>query len=256
MLPEWVTNLQKDISDAEMQSKYSSKEDIEQLIRDINFKIDSELTKSFLTFKKQLTQKLIEKQTILFDSLKQTINSLARDFEDTLKKSLHINLDIVELSLDSIDSMQALDFAEAYIDRFVKSNLQRRMVQKTEKVYNPEKYCWVIGGYDKRIFWDEEITIKTQISKAGLELFWKNMIDERNISSKKVANFLFDKNIKQQIRNARNSFNSYVDDYMTTIHEQKALLSSGNKLGITKRLEGLKILSQNTDSIIEAIAIV
>jgi GTPase SAR1 family protein len=250
LIPNWVKNIQREIKEAEDQSDQSSKEDIENLVRDINYKINHELSKSFAEFKKQLEQKLVTKQMSLFEKLKNTINSLASAFEETLKKALHINYEIVEVRLDTIDFDKSLIDADSYIDRFVKSNTKSEFVEKNVSVYNPDKNCW-FGGYDDHTVFVQQLVAVNSISKSGLELYWKKMINEKNTNAKKLTNYLFEQNIKQQIKNARNGFNRYVGDYTTTIQEQKAKLSSGSTDEIQQRLKTLGTLKENISSIID-----
>ena len=72
-----------------------------------------------------------------------------------------------------------------------------------------------------------------------------------NTNAKTLTNRLIESSIKTQIKNARNSFNTYVDDYMKIIQEQKRKLTSSSKEEIETRMQTLAKLNDNISSIID-----
>lgn len=249
---KWVKKIQTFLKDAVESTNDKSKKDIEQVVRNINLKIHSELSTSFSEFKKDLEQKILSQQSFLFENLKVTINSLAREFELTLKKTLHINLEIVELRIDAFDINRALNQADSFIERFIKSNPAIKEVQREKLIYNPGSWCEE-GWYSTQYVVESELTIENQVNKYGLEIHWKKEIESMNSSAKKITIQLIESNIKNQIKNARKSFNSYVNDYLTTIQEQKIKLSRGSRDEIENRLMELKKINNNISSIISEI---
>ncbi len=235
-----------------MQSSYSTDDEIKSLIETLNKLISMELFNSFSEFKKQLEQKIISKQSFLFEKLKLTINSLAREFEETLKKALQINLEIVELRLDGINPDKALSDANSFLEKFIKQNYRLENVQKEKTVYNPGSWC-ERGRYETRVTIEPEWIAVNNINKNGLEIHWKKEIEVMNTNAKTLTNRLIEGSIKSQIKNARNSFNTYVDDYMKIIQEQKRKLTFSSKEEIKIRMQTLAKLNDDITLIIDAL---
>lgn len=250
MLPSWVKKLQGYIQSAEEQSMYSSIEDIEEIIKQLNQIISEELSTSFAVFKKNLESMVLNKQGILFEKLKKTINEIARDFETTLKKELQIELEPVELQIESINPQKMLSNAETFIDRFVKSNSRIRYVRHEYQVYVKGSWC-ERDRYEKRYKTQPEWFTENNINKNGIELHWKKEIEMYNTNAKRVTNHLVEQNIKSQIKKARDSFSSYVNDYMATIQEQKIKLTSSSKEEIEYRLQALQEQEDSITSILK-----
>jgi GTPase SAR1 family protein len=250
IIPKWVRKIQNYLRNAEIQSSHSTGEEIKRLIEALNKLISMELFISFSEFKKQLEQKVISKQSSLFDKLKLTINSLAREFEATLKKALQINLEIVELRLDGINPDKALSDANSFLEKFIKQNYRLENVQKESVVYNHGSWC-ERGRYETRVTIEPEWVAVNNINKNGLEIHWKKEIEVMNTNAKTLTNHLIESSIKSQIKNARNSFNTYVDDYMKIIQEQKRKLTSSSKEEIEIRMLTLAKLNDDVTSIID-----
>jgi GTPase SAR1 family protein len=249
IIPNWVKKLQHHIKNAEEQSTDSSYEEIEAIVKELNQIISSELHTSFIAFKKSLENKVLSKQNTLFESLKQTINSLAREFETTLKKELKIELEAVELHLDAINLDKMLSDADVFLDRFVKSNYRIQNVKRSEQVLIPGSWC----GQDRlqtRYVMKQEWIQENNINKNVIELHWRREIETYNSNAVFLTNRLIESGIKTQIKHARKSFDSYVDDYMTTIREQKAKLSSNSTEEIGQRLVVLEELDKSISLII------
>ncbi len=228
MMPNWVKRIGNKLRQVQDSVDYSSKYDVEESIRALNKEINEELINSFGTFRRQLENKLASKQKVLFESLKQTINTLAKEFEITLKKGLKVEFEQTEVHLDEPDFDRTLMNADELIDRFVQSDLKGVRVARKEKVYNERKNCF-LGGYDTFTTYETQYFEENRISKTSLELFWKKVIDDRHQNAKGVTNKLLENSIKAQIKNARNSFDNYVGDYLSTIQEQKARLTNSDK---------------------------
>lgn len=250
IIPNWVRKLQRYIKSAEEQSTYSSYEEIETIVKELNQIISSELYFSFVEFKKSLENKVLSKQNTLFENLKQTINSLAREFETTLKKELKVELEPVELHLDALNFDKMLSDADVFLNRFVKSNYKIQNVEKSEKVFIQGSWC-ERDRVETRYVMKQECVIENNINKNGIELHWRNEIEIYNSNAVVMTNRLIESSIKSQIKNARKSFDSYVGDYLTTIQEQKVKLSSSNKEDIEIRLKTLAKLNEDITSIID-----
>lgn len=249
MIPNWVKRIHSTLSEVEENLPYLQKDEVTNIIRNLNVDINQVLLSSFSQFRKILEGKLAYKQTELFANLKMVINTLAKDFESTLKKGLHVDFEPSEVRFDEPDFDRTLSEADALIDRFVKTNLRIELVKKRKKVYDESKNCY-FGGYKTITFYEEELLTENKISKASLEIFWKRIIADKHQNAKSVTNKLIENTIKAQIKNARKSFDSYVDDYLSTIQEKKIKLSTSNKQEIADQLKHLKELNENVSSII------
>ncbi len=249
IIPNWVRNLQLYIKSAEEQSTYSSYEEIEMIVKELNQIISNELHTSFVAFKKNLENKVLSKQNALFETLKHTINSLAREFETTLKKELKIELEPVELHLDAINFDKMLSDADVFLNRFVKSNYKIENVERPEQVYIQGSWC-ERNRVETRYVMKQEWIHETNINKNGIELHWRKKIETYNSNAIVMTNSLIESSIKTQIKNARKSFDSYVDNYMTTIRKQKEKLSLNSTEEIRQRLIVLDELNKNISSII------
>lgn len=253
-LPNWVRNIHSVLSTVEKQLPYSSKQEIENLVRKLNFQINEELENSFNEFRNQLELKLVGKQTELFNSLKQTINSLAKDFEGTVKRALQIEFDNLEVRFEKPDFDKTLYEADSLLHKFIKTQLKEIHVPVNKQVFNPRANCF-LGGWRNVTHMQKQLLEENIISKVILEGFWKRIIDDRCSNAKSMTNHLIDTNIKSQIRHARNSFNTYVGHYMNTIQEQKIKLTSSSKEEIESRLQSLAKLNEEITSIIAEITI-
>ncbi|MCG9911801.1 MAG: dynamin family protein [Flavobacteriales bacterium] len=247
--PNWVKRIHKALTQVEEQLKHTPKFQIENSIRNLNIEINQELLNSFNEFRKQLEGKLAQKQTLLFTNLKQTIDSLAKDFESTLKKGLHIEFDSYGVRFEEPDFDRTLMEADALIDRFVKTDFKIVKVKKQGQVYSKRANCF-LGGYRTITFYEDEMFAENKISKASLEIFWRKIIQERYQNAKDFTNRLLENNIKSQIRNARNSFNNYVGAYLATIQEKKVKLSTGSKEEIEEQICRLRKTNENVTAII------
>lgn len=250
LIPRWVKKLQSYIKSAEEQSTYSSSEQIENIVRELNQIISQELYQSFFDFKKNLENRVLLKQNELFEKLKQTINNLARDFEATLKKELKIELEAVELRLDSVNFDRILSEADQFLSRFVKSNYTIQNVERPQRVFIQGSWC-ERDRYETRYVIQQEWVVENNINKNGIELHWKGQIETYNSNAVVMTNRLIENNIKSQIKNARKCFDSYVDDYLSTIREQKAKLTTNSSSEIQARLTELKSVDENISSIVE-----
>lgn len=250
LIPRWVKKLQNYIKSAEEQSTYSSSEQIENIVRELNQIISQELYQSFSDFKKNLENRVLLKQNELFEKLKQTINNLARDFETTLKKELKIELEAVELRLDSVNFDRILSEADQFLSRFVKSNYTIQNVERQQRVFIQGSWC-ERDRYETRYVIQQEWVVENNINKNGIELHWKGQIETYNANAVVMTNRLIENNIKSQIKNARKCFDSYVDDYLNTIREQKAKLTTNTSSEIQARLTELKSVDENIVSIVE-----
>lgn len=249
LIPNWVKNLQYYIKNAEEQSSYSSPEQIENIVRELNQLISQELSQSFSDFKKNLENKVLLKQSSLFETLKQTINTLARDFETTLKKELKIELEAVELRLDTVNFDKILSDADQLLNRFVKSDYRLQNVERPQKVFIQGSWC-ERDRYETRYVIQQEWVMESNINKNGIELHWKGQIEAYNGNAVTMTNRLIENNIKSQIKNARKCFDSYVDDYLATIRDQKNKLSSNTSSEIQARISELECVDENIVSII------
>lgn len=249
MIPNWVKRIHYALTEVEENLPYLSKEQIEELIRNLNSEINQLLLNSFSQFRRVLEGKLAKKQGELFANLKLTINSLAKEFEGTLKKGLNVEFEPSEVRFEDLDFDRTLSEADALIDRFVITDFKWAKVKKKETVYDKRANCY-LGGYKTISYYEEELFAENKISKASLEIFWKKIINDKHQNAKKVTNKLLENTIKSQIKNARKSFDSYVDDYMSTIQEKKIKLSTSNKEEIAYQLKHLKEVNENVSSII------
>lgn len=252
IIPNWVRRIHDFLTQVEQQSPHSSKEEIETLVRSLNVEINEELSKSFAEFRTTLEGKLVRKQSQLFSSLKQTINTLAKDFESTLKKTLQIELIPLEVRFEEPDFDRTLSEADALLDRFVRTDLKWVNVPRQRRVYNPRANCF-LGGNETITRYEQELFAENRVSKAGLEIFWKEIIDDRYKNAVGMTNRLLEKNIKKQIVSARNSFDSYVSDYLITVQEKKVKLSTSSKEEIADQLNHLRKLNEDIDSILSTL---
>ena len=252
IIPNWVRRLQHYIRNAEEQSTYASREQTEEIARNLNQIISKELYGDFSEFKKNLEGKILSKQNTLFEKLKQTINSLAREFETTLGRELKVELKPVELLLEPVNLDKMLADADMLLNRFVKSDFKVHDVEREQRVFIKGSWC-ERDRYETRYIIQKEWIQENKINKTGIELHWKKEIETYNSNAVVMTNRLIESSIKTQIKNARQSFDTYVDDYLTIIREQKTKLSSNSREEINERLRVLNETSSKISTIIDTL---
>lgn len=250
IMPKWVKKIHRALTQVEEKLPVNSKIEIENAVRQLNSEINQELLNSFALFRTQLEEKMASKQSFLFASLKQTINILAKDFESTLKKALHIEFEFTGVRFEEPDFYTTLLQADGLIEKFIKTNEKMVPTTKEGKVFQRNLSNCFLGGYQKFSYIENQMMTEIKISKSALEIFWRKIIDERYENARGMTNRLIEKNIKEQIKDARNSFNSYVDDYLFTIQTKKVNLSSSRKEDIEEQLKYLRTLNENVSTII------
>ncbi|MCK6648201.1 MAG: dynamin family protein [Bacteroidia bacterium] len=251
IIPGWVTRLQDKISQI-FSSSTNSREDIHEKVKELNDEIHDRLYEQFVSFRGELELKLFNKQKELLENLQTTINNLAREFEGTVKKALKVNLETVELKLDIIDLDKILAEADSFLERFVKVDPKIDYELQEQQVYKEGTWCRQ-GRFETQYVASPVLKQEYSISKSSVEVFWKGRIQGMNNNAKKLTIHFIDNQIKREIKNARGSFDGYVEDYLSIIHSEKTRLSTEDKESIQIRIEKLKMLNLQVSEMIQQI---
>ncbi|HWY33546.1 MAG TPA: dynamin family protein [Nitrosopumilaceae archaeon] len=252
-IPLWFPALQAKVQTALINSHSESRDETLRKVTKLNKEIIAQLNSEFIEFKKELEFKIFDKQKSLLANLETSINVMARDFESTVKKSLHVNLISIQLQLN-----QSLDFdkvqAEANntIDRFVSTDTVEKDVPMQFEVYIKGGICRK-GRFETHTSWQKIAVPEYKISRESVASFWKSSMESMANGAKQIAISFIDEQIRKQIKIARDSIDNYIGEYLSIIQYEKVRLSSGNVNAIKKRIDNLSALDEQISQILISI---
>jgi small GTP-binding protein len=252
-IPLWLESLRSKVQSAFVESISESRIQTLAKITKLNKEIIVQFNKEFSEFKKELEYKVFEKQKGLMQKLETSINVMARDFESTVKKSLHVNLVSIQLHLlHNIDFDRIQAEADSSIDRFVKTQTVEKDVPLEFEIYIEGGFCRK-GRFETHTHWQRMAVPEYQISKDSVASFWKSSMETMAGDAKKIAIDFINEQIRKQIKIASDSINNYIGEYLSIIQYEKVRISSGNVNAITERIENLKELEKVVSGLMDSI---
>lgn len=220
-----------------LQSIFSSttnKNSVTKKVNELNKEIFAELKENFDAFRHNLEIEILRKQN-QFRNIEIAMNELAREAEGILNKSLDIEIQQVDIRLDKIDIDKIQEDTEKLLEKFVKTRTDKKRVSYEEKKYNEGSWCE--GSY-----YTTETKYKTEtekvysVDKKSIQKYWLDKIDEMNDNALDITQKLMRKQLKKELRRAKEILDNYIGDYLATIRNEKANIGDENSI-IQRRKE-------------------
>jgi len=232
---------------------YQSKSENNKLITEKTFKalnndIYVYVSNKFRIFKDDLANQIIEKQKELFHELQSIIDEMSAEFEKELERELDIELKPIYPKIEEFYSGDVLREVSEKIDRFITKSKKTEYVNRIKRVPVKSSFC-ARARHVNKIVAEAVEKESYEISETDVRTYWMSAIESMSDNAVKLTGRFVEDFIEKQIREARNSFNEYVGDYMLTVNEEKKNISSGGEEYIDSRLKHLDDIDKKLDGI-------
>jgi len=245
--------IQRKINWFNRQSESENKFITEGVFRSLNQDIDRYVNRKFSEFRANLEKQIIEKQKELFRELQSIIDEMSKEFKKELEKELNIKLKPIYPKLDEFYSGDVIREVSEKIDRFITKSEKIEHIDTLERVKIRTSFC----VKPKHIYRNVKMPVvkeSYEISEAHVRSYWMERIELRSDNAVELTDRFVKDFIEKQIRDARNSFNEYVGDYMLTVNEEKKNISSGGQSYIENRLKDLGNIDKKLEEILMQIS--
>lgn len=193
-------------------------EQIRASVLSVNQAIELDLHREFGVLQQALEAEALEKQRLLFASLQDTIQPIARRIEGHINRSLSISLApvLVRLPTPTLDSLHHKIATHAR--SFVATTRQSVPVLRTERYVTRRGLC--SSDYGTREVIRQETITTHEVACDLLQKLWARHISDLTERSVKTTNEIIGKVIGDAIEQAREELTAYANGFLSTIEHE------------------------------------
>ncbi|WP_272009256.1 dynamin family protein [Nannocystis radixulma] len=184
----------------------------------VNQLIEQFIRREFGILQQELEAEALEKQRLLFASLQDTIQPIARRIEGHINRSFSISLDpvLVQLPAPTLGSLHQKIATHA--GSLIATTRQTVPVMKTERYVVRRGLC--SSDYATREVIRQETITTHEIARDLLQDLWSRHISELTEQSIKTTNLIIGKVIVDAIEQARQELSRYANGFLSTIESE------------------------------------